>query len=125
MGLLRRRIGHAVSRTTEVTGRANGVAVIRHVVAFRLAAEDPAQKRRDARAMKARLEPLAAVIPGVHELQVGFDIGRVSGHWDVVLVSEHESNAALEAYQTHPKHLEAVEFVNSVVRERACVDYEL
>jgi hypothetical protein len=98
--------------------------VIRHVVAFLLAAEDAAQKRLDAQEMKARLEPLATVIPGVHRLDVGFDIGRVSGHWDVVLISEHESNAALEAYQTHAQHAEVVEFVNSVVRERACVDYE-
>jgi hypothetical protein len=99
--------------------------VIRHIVVFTLSADDPAQKREDARAMKQRLETLASVIPGVRRLEVGADLGLVPGHWDVVLVSEHDSNAALEAYQVHPEHVAAAEFVRSVVRDKACVDYEL
>jgi quinol monooxygenase YgiN len=94
-------------------------------VLFALAAEDPEQKRRDAEEMRARMAPLAAQIPGVLSMEVGFDLGRVPGHWDVVLVSEHESNAALEAYQADPRHREVIEFVNSVVRAKACVDHDL
>ncbi len=99
--------------------------MIRHVVLFALAAEDPTQKQRIAQEMKERMEPLASAIPGVRRLEVGFDMGRVPGHWDVVLVSEHESDAALEAYQVHPRHLEVLDFVNSVVRQKACVDHVL
>jgi hypothetical protein len=99
--------------------------VIRHVVLFTLATEDAAEKLRHAEEMKRRLEPLAAEIPGVLGLEVAFDLGRVPGHWDVVLVSEHESEAALESYQAHPRHREAVAFVDSVVGRKACVDYVL
>jgi hypothetical protein len=99
--------------------------VIRHVVVFALRADDQAQKRTDARAMKQRLEALSSVVPGVRSLQVGIDLGRVSGHWDVVLVSDHDSVAALEAYQVHPDHVAAAEFVSSVVADKACVDYDV
>jgi hypothetical protein len=94
-------------------------------VAFELAAEDPYQKSRDAEAVKERLEALASVIPGVQRVDVDFDLGKVQGHWDVVLVSEHDSSEALEAYQVHPEHVEAARFVSSVVRQRACVDHEI
>jgi hypothetical protein len=94
-------------------------------VAFELAAEDPERKRRDAEAVKERLEALASVIPGVQRLDVDFDLGKVPGHWDVVLVSEHDSNEALEAYQVDPRHVEVVRFVSSVVRQRAVVDHEI
>ena len=99
--------------------------MIRHVVLFALAAEDPEQKRKDAEAMRERMEALAPVIPGVLSLQVGVDLGLVAGHWDVGLVSEHESQAALEAYQRHPQHVEVLEFVSTVVAQKACVDYAL
>lgn len=99
--------------------------MIRHVVVFTLSAEDEAQKRKDAEAMKERLEGLVSVVPDVRSLDVGFDLGLVPGHWDVILVSEHDSNAALEAYQVHPEHVAAAEFVGTVVRDKACVDYEI
>ena len=98
--------------------------MIRHVVAFTLSADDPSQRRQDATAMKQRLEALASVVPAVRSLEVGVDLGRVSGHWDVVLVSEHDSVAALGADQVHPEHVAAAEFVASVVRDKVCVDYE-
>jgi Stress responsive A/B Barrel Domain len=99
--------------------------VIRHVVLFALAAEDQEQKRRDAEEMRARMAPLATLIPGVLSMEIGVDLGRVPGHWDVVLVSEHESNAALEAYQADSRHREVIGFVDSVVRAKACVDHVL
>jgi hypothetical protein len=49
----------------------------------------------------------------------------IDGHWHVALISEHDDNAALEAYQSHPAHLEAAAFVSSVISDRAVVDYSL
>jgi hypothetical protein len=37
----------------------------------------------------------------------------------------HADNAALEAYQAHPEHVAAVAWVDTVVADRAVVDFEL
>ena len=57
-------------------------------------------------------------------LDVEADLGHVAGHWDAALVSEHPDAEALAAYQAHPAHREVVEWLNTVVADRAVVDYE-
>ena len=98
--------------------------MIRHIVEFRLSADDPPQRAADARAIQDRLTSLLGVVPTVRAITVAPDLGLVGGHWDVVLVSEHDSNADLEAYQSHPAHREAAAWVSTVVSDRATVDYE-
>jgi hypothetical protein len=98
--------------------------MIRHIVEFKLAADDPEQRAIDARGIRDHLTALVDVVPTVRSIVVAPDLGLVGGHWDVVLVSEHDSNADLEAYQAHPAHREAVGWVSTVVSERATVDYE-
>jgi hypothetical protein len=99
--------------------------MIRHVVAFRLGATDSDQRKVDLAGMRERLEPLAGTVPGVLGLRVHGDLGLVDSHWHAVLVSDHSDNAALEAYQTHPEHVAAVQWVNTVVADRAVVDFEI
>ncbi|MDO9589721.1 MAG: Dabb family protein [Microcella sp.] len=99
--------------------------MIRHIVLFRLSAEDETQRRDDAHGIAERLEALETQIAGIQSIRVDRDLGLVAGHWDVALVSEHDDNAALEAYQAHPAHKEAAEFIASVVSDRAVVDYSV
>ncbi|HEU0207226.1 MAG TPA: Dabb family protein [Pseudolysinimonas sp.] len=98
--------------------------MIRHIVEFRLAADDPKQRTADARGIHDRLTALLGVVPTVRSITVAQDLGMVGGHWDVVLVSDHDSNADLEAYQVHPAHQEAATWISTVVSDRATVDYE-
>ena len=99
--------------------------MIRHIVLFRLAADDEAQRRDDAHGIAERLEALVSQIAGIQSIRVDRDLGLVDGHWDVALVSEHDDNAALEAYQVHPAHQEAAAFIASVISDRAVVDYSV
>jgi hypothetical protein len=99
--------------------------VIRHIVAFRLTAPEPRQREVDLAGMRERLEPLAHSVPDVLDLRVHGDLGLVDSHWHAVLVSDHPHNAALDAYQAHPEHVAAVEWVNTVVADRAVVDFEI
>lgn len=99
--------------------------MIRHIVLFRLAADDDGQRREDASEIASRLEALNTQIPGIESIRVDRDLGLVEGHWDVALVSEHEDNAALEAYQVHPAYLEVAAYVRTVISDRATVDYSL
>jgi hypothetical protein len=98
--------------------------MIRHIVAFQLAASDAAQRAADAAGIKSKLEGLRGLIPGLISLEVQPDLGLVDSHWDLVLVGEHESNEALEAYQADPRHKEILAWVSTVVSGRAVVDYE-
>ena len=99
--------------------------MIRHIVLFRLAADDDTQRRDDAHGIAERLEALETEIAGIESIRVDRDLGLVSGHWDVALVSEHHDNAALEAYQVHPAHVEVATWIGTVISDRAVVDYSL
>lgn len=98
--------------------------MIRHIVEFRLAATDPAQRANDADGIRARLGALVGVVPGLQRLEVHRDLGLIDTHWDVVLVSDHDDNAALEGYQAHPAHREVSAWISTVVTDRAVIDFE-
>lgn len=98
---------------------------IRHVVSWRLAAADAAQKREDAEAIKARLEGLRELIDGIRSLEVGFNALNADQNWDLVLVGEYDDAAALARYAVHPAHQEVAAFIRSVTTDRASVDYEV
>jgi len=99
--------------------------MIRHLVMFQLSAASDAERAADISGMSERLSALVGVVPGLQSIVLKPDLGLVEGHWDVVLVSEHDDNEALEAYQAHPAHQEAGAFIRSVTNDRATVDYEL
>jgi Stress responsive A/B Barrel Domain len=99
--------------------------MIRHIVLFRLAAIDELQRRDDAHGIAERLQALETQILGIVSIRVDRDLGLVEGHWDVALVSEHDDNAALEAYQVHPAHKEVAAYIGTVISDRAVVDYSV
>lgn len=98
--------------------------MIRHIVTWRLAAADPAQRRADAEGIKSRLEGLRGVV-AAERIDVGIDLGETEGNWHVVLDSDFATREELAAYQAHPAHREAAAFVGSVADARSCVDYQL
>jgi Stress responsive A/B Barrel Domain len=102
-----------------------GVAVIRHIVAFRLTPQEARERSRTVKEIHDRLTALVPAIPGLRSMDVAPDLGIVEGHWHLVLVSEHDDSDALEAYQRDPRHVEASAWVGQFVVERAVVDYAL
>ena len=98
--------------------------MIRHLVMFKLAAEDPGQRRVDIEQIRSRLKALSD-LEGVLSIEVYPDLGVVSNHWDVVLVADYASVEALDAYQAHPRHSEVVTWINGVVTDRAIVDFQM
>lgn len=97
--------------------------MIRHVVAWKLKPEaDPATAIEE---MRAALEGLVGVVPGLSSLTVRADLGAVETNWDAVLISEHDSADAVAAYQTHPAHIEAAAVPRQYADQRAVVDYEI
>ncbi len=98
--------------------------MIRHIVAFQLAASDPDVRQRHVVEMRSRLEALADVVPGVISIEVHPDLGVVDSHWPLILVSSFESTEALDQYLVHPRHRAVVDWMNDgVVVDRVAVDY--
>jgi len=97
--------------------------MIQHVVAFRLSAEDFEGKNRQTKLAQAELKKLdSGQIPGLLDLQVRADLGRDGTHWDLVLVSHHESESALAEYMAHPVHVEVAREVAVHVAQKAIID---
>ena len=97
--------------------------MIQHVVMFTLKATEPDERLTNTDEIRARLTALVGEIPGLISVILEPDLGLVDGHWDLVLVSQHDDNAALEAYQVHPLHKEVAGFIGTLVSDRATIDY--
>ena len=98
--------------------------MIRHIVLWRFREGfTPDQNAANARRVKAELEALASVVPGIISLRVEID-ALPTGNRDVMLDSLFESAEALAAYQVHPGHLRVGAYVGAVLRNRACFDFD-
>lgn len=99
--------------------------MIRHVVSWKLAAEDAAVRAEQAAEIAARLLALDGVVPQLLSISAGANVAYPDANWDVSLVADFASIADLEAYQVHPAHEEVVAYVRSVVSGRVAVDFEI
>ena len=98
---------------------------LRHVVTWKMAAEDPAERSEHAAGIAARLQGLVGVVPSVRALSTGVNALDLAGNWDVTLVADFDDAAGLDAYQVHPAHQEVVAYVRSVAGGRSAVDFEV
>lgn len=101
--------------------------MIKHIVQFQLA--DTAEgktKAENALRIKKELEALKAVIPQIITLEVGINLSEAPAtNYDLVIYSEFASMEDLSAYNVHPAHQKAAEFIGKVRTARTCVDYEV
>lgn len=96
---------------------------LRHIVLWKLAAEDPDTRAAHAEQIAERMLALPAVIAEIERIEVGSNVAYPERNWDIALVIDFADVAALERYQEHPAHRAAGEFVRAVVSDRASVDY--
>jgi quinol monooxygenase YgiN len=97
--------------------------MIKHIVMWNLRGDTPEQKAAGAALLKQGFEALRGHIPGLLSIEVGIDISRADYACDVVLYSEFESQAALDAYAHHPEHLRLRQALGDVRIARHQVDY--
>jgi Stress responsive A/B Barrel Domain len=97
--------------------------MIRHVVAWQLAATDPDEKTAHATRIAAGLSGLVGVVDEIRSLEVGADVVG-GGNWDVALIIEFDDRDALARYAAHPEHQKLVTFIRSVAAQRMAVDFE-
>ena len=99
--------------------------MIRHIVLWKLKPEaegNPAEE--NARLIKEKLESLYGKIPEIKSIHVEMNTLKIEGNYDVILISEFESHAAMVAYQKNPLHEEVAAFVKKVNDGRAAIDFD-
>ncbi len=79
--------------------------MIRHIVMWNIRGETPAAKAEGIATLSRSFASLRGKVPGLLHLEIGVDSSRVDYACDVVLYSEFDSQASLDAYADHPEHL--------------------
>ncbi|CBW75181.1 Stress responsive alpha-beta barrel domain protein [Mycetohabitans rhizoxinica HKI 454] len=99
--------------------------MLKHIVMWKLKEQaEGADRATNAVRLKALLEGCRNIVPGIRRFEVGVATPGLEATYDVVLVSEFDNKAALEAYAVHPEHEKIKAFVASVRDARQCIDYE-
>lgn len=99
--------------------------MIKHIVLWKLKDfAEGAPKQQNVLKVKALLEDMRGKIPGMVKLEVGLNFETSDSASDISLYSEFESRETLDAYQTHPLHMQVKHFLPRVRSERRVVDYE-
>lgn len=99
--------------------------MIKHVVLWRMKAQEKSQRKADMMKMKQALESLPAEIPELINLEVGFNQNVSPFAYDISLITEHESFEGLKAYQVHPKHQQVAALIGELTDQKAVSDYEI
>lgn len=94
--------------------------MITHIVLFKLLDQSPSNigKTRDV------LMGMKGKIPQLRHLEVGVDVLHTQRSYDLALVTKFDSLEDLQAYQTHPVHIEVANHIASVRESAVSVDYE-
>ena len=86
--------------------------------------QTPAEKRLGIAQLRRSFESLRGRIPGLLHLEIGVDSSGIDYACDVVLYTEFASQAALDAYASHPEHLRVKHELVDLRVARHQVDYE-
>lgn len=101
-------------------------AVIKHIVMWKFADEAAgADKATNLVRVREQLLALDGLVPGMLAFEPVIPVDGFEHSYDLVLYSEFESVAALQAYATHPDHVAVGQLIGQVRTERVCVDYEV
>lgn len=97
--------------------------MVRHLVAWNLQDSLSEEEKDEAKeVIRQKLEDVAKAVDGVASLKVVVN-GLDSSNRDILLFGDFASEEALNAYQVHPAHLEAKEYIAARTKDRACFDY--
>lgn len=99
--------------------------MIKHIVMWNVRGETSAERAEGIARLQQSFASLRGKIPGLLLIEVGVDSSRIDYACDVVLYSEFESQAALDAYGTHPEHQRVKRELADLRIARHQVDYEL
>jgi hypothetical protein len=100
--------------------------MIKHIVLWKLdTSYSESEKTAILKTFKEKLLGLERKIPELKSITVNFNSKDASAdNFDIMLETDFTGMNDLNTYQVHPEHLKVVEYVKSLKRERACLDFE-
>ncbi len=100
--------------------------MIRHIVMWNLYEHaEGADKVTNLHKAKALLLSCAQVVPGIRAFEVATATPGMDCTNDLVLHMLVDDAQVLAAYQNHPQHVAIKPFMNAVVTERLCMDFNV
>ncbi len=99
--------------------------MIRHIVTFRLSADDAQTRAAQAAEAARRLMALQGVVPTLRAMDAGANTLYPDTNWDLCLIADFDDEAGLDAYQVHPAHQEVAAFIGTIRADRVAVDLEV
>ncbi len=92
--------------------------MLTHIVLFKL------KDRAVIDTARARLAALEGRIKPLRSLEVGVDVVMGERSFDIALVATFDDRAGLEAYRTHPLHVEVADYIKAASEAVVSVDYD-
>jgi hypothetical protein len=99
--------------------------MIRHIVTWKLTAEDAETKATAFDQLAEGFGALPALIPEIKTLHLGRDLDETATNWDVALIVDFANTGDLDTYQVHPEHEKVKSLVRSLTGDRSAIDFEL
>lgn len=98
--------------------------MIRHIVMWTVEGAGPEDRSATAAEIRAMLETLPGLVPGIRRLEVG--VNELAGDQasDLVLITEFDDWHSLADYGVHPEHVKVAERIRQLTTGRMSADYE-
>ncbi len=99
--------------------------MIKHIVMFKLKEADGKSEYENALEAKKRFDNVIANVPQLQRGEVVINSADApQDNYTISLLCDFDTIDDLNAYQTHPAHVEFGKFIGAVKTDRACIDYE-
>lgn len=99
--------------------------MIRHIVMFKTKEMPEKEKMVAIEKLKAAIDVMEDGVPEVRFLQTGININLRPQAFDLVLVSDFESNEDFNTYRNHPMHQKVMDVIKEVVDRVHVVDFPM
>ena len=94
--------------------------MVKHVVMWRLRARN----ENGLSLIRRLLTRLPGLIDELESLEIGENFNSSAFAYDLVLITTHKDQQALEKYKEHPEHVAVANRIKELTKERAVVDFE-
>ncbi len=95
----------------------------RHIVTWRVDADDAPTRSRLSEEIAAALRPLPARVPTLQRMEIGINAIRPGENADVVVTMDFADRDGFERYRDHRDHLIAGGIIAPLYRSRLAVDF--